>query len=66
MAAKEIKFEADARARMLRGIDVLADAVKITLGPKDWLTDTRRYILLDDMGMTSFILVFVKTKNYQF
>jgi len=34
MAAKEIKFEADARARMLAGVDVLADAVKVTLGPK--------------------------------
>ncbi|MCH9671894.1 MAG: chaperonin GroEL, partial [Gammaproteobacteria bacterium] len=34
MAAKEIKFAADARGRMLRGVDVLADAVKVTLGPK--------------------------------
>ena len=34
MAAKEIKFEADARARMLAGIEVLNDAVKVTLGPK--------------------------------
>ncbi len=34
MAAKEVKFGADARARMLRGVDVLADAVKVTLGPK--------------------------------
>jgi len=34
MAAKEVKFGADARARMLAGVDVLADAVKVTLGPK--------------------------------
>ena len=34
MAAKEVKFGADARARMLEGIDILAEAVKITLGPK--------------------------------
>ena len=34
MAAKEVKFGADARERMLRGIDILANAVKITLGPK--------------------------------
>ncbi|MBM3541011.1 MAG: chaperonin GroEL, partial [Alphaproteobacteria bacterium] len=34
MAAKEVKFSADARERMLRGVDVLADAVKVTLGPK--------------------------------
>ena len=34
MASKEVKFSTDARNRMLRGIDVLADAVKTTLGPK--------------------------------
>jgi chaperonin GroEL len=34
MAAKEIKFSTDARTRMLRGVDLLADAVKVTLGPK--------------------------------
>jgi len=34
MAAKEVKFGQDARERMLRGVDVLADAVKVTLGPK--------------------------------
>jgi chaperonin GroEL len=34
MAAKEVKFEGDARQRMLNGVNVLADAVKVTLGPK--------------------------------
>ena len=34
MAAKEVKFNGDARDRMLRGIDILANAVKVTLGPK--------------------------------
>jgi chaperonin GroEL len=34
MAAKDVKFGSDAREKMLRGVDVLADAVKITLGPK--------------------------------
>ena len=34
MAAKDVKFETDARNRMLRGVDTLADAVKVTLGPK--------------------------------
>jgi chaperonin GroEL len=34
MAAKEVKFSGDARERMLRGIDILANAVKVTLGPK--------------------------------
>ena len=34
MAAKEVKFSGDARNRMLRGVDILANAVKVTLGPK--------------------------------
>ncbi|MBI2236271.1 MAG: chaperonin GroEL, partial [Magnetospirillum sp.] len=34
MAAKEVKFSTDARTRLLRGVDILADAVKVTLGPK--------------------------------
>jgi chaperonin GroEL len=34
MAAKDVKFSSDARDKMLRGVDILADAVKVTLGPK--------------------------------
>jgi len=34
MSAKEVKFSHDAREKMLRGVDILADAVKVTLGPK--------------------------------
>jgi chaperonin GroEL len=34
MAAKDVKFGGDARDRMLRGVDILANAVKVTLGPK--------------------------------
>src|SRR5919202_1528333 len=34
MAAKDVRFGANARERMIRGVDVLADAVKVTLGPK--------------------------------
>ena len=34
MAAKEVRFHSDARERMLRGVNILADAVKVTLGPK--------------------------------
>jgi chaperonin GroEL len=41
MGAKEIRFNGDARDRMLRGIDTLANAVKVTLGPKG------RNVLLD-------------------
>ncbi len=41
MAAKDVKFGGDARQRMLRGVDILADAVKVTLGPKG------RYVVID-------------------
>ncbi|MGD0105885.1 MAG: chaperonin GroEL [Rhodopila sp.] len=34
MAAKEVRFAGDARQKLLRGVDILADAVKVTLGPK--------------------------------
>src|SRR4051812_13358158 len=34
MPAKEVKFHSDARTRLMRGVDILADAVKVTLGPK--------------------------------
>ncbi len=34
MASKDVKFGQDARERMLRGVDILANAVKVTLGPK--------------------------------
>jgi chaperonin GroEL len=34
MAAKEVKFHGDARERLMRGVDILANAVKVTLGPK--------------------------------
>src|ERR1700727_3057141 len=34
MAAKDVRFSSDARDRMLRGVDILNNAVKVTLGPK--------------------------------
>ncbi|MGB2399887.1 MAG: TCP-1/cpn60 chaperonin family protein, partial [Candidatus Puniceispirillaceae bacterium] len=34
MAAKDVKFGAEARSRMMEGVDILANAVKVTLGPK--------------------------------
>ena len=34
MAAKDVKFSTDARSRMLQGVEILNDAVKVTLGPK--------------------------------
>ena len=40
MSAKLIQFGTDARAKMLKGINILADAVKVTLGPKGCLLYT--------------------------
>ena len=34
MSAKDVKFGQDAREKMLRGVDILANAVKVTLGPR--------------------------------
>ena len=34
MAAKDVRFGSDARQRMMRGVDMLSEAVKVTLGPK--------------------------------
>ena len=34
MSAKQVKFNAEAREKMLHGVDILANAVKVTLGPK--------------------------------
>jgi chaperonin GroEL len=34
MSAKDVRFSSDARDRMLRGVDILNSAVKVTLGPK--------------------------------
>jgi len=34
MSAKDVKFARDARESIMRGVDILADAVKVTLGPK--------------------------------
>ena len=44
MAAKDVKFAADARERMMRGVDILANAVKVTLGPKGRNVDPREVV----------------------
>jgi chaperonin GroEL len=45
-AHKEIKFSNEGRAAILKGVDILADAVSVTLGPKGWstllMTNSRR------------------------
>jgi chaperonin GroEL len=45
MAAKEVCFGTDAREKMLHGVDILADAVRVTLGPK-----SRNVILDESLG----------------
>ncbi|HEY0902144.1 MAG TPA: chaperonin GroEL, partial [Micavibrio sp.] len=42
MAAKDVKFRGEAREKMLRGVNTLADAVKVTLGPKGRLVVLER------------------------
>ena len=42
MAAKDVRFAGDARQRMMRGVDLLSEAVKVTLGPKDRKGEMRR------------------------
>ena len=43
-AAKELKFGADARSNMLKGVDVLTDAVAVTLGPKVQYTNKKCFV----------------------
>ena len=47
MAAKDVKFCRDARERILRGVNIFADAVKVTLGPKG------RNVVIDKLRLTS-------------
>lgn len=44
MAAKQLQFDEEARRSLERGVDTLADTVKVTLGPKG------RYVVLDKSG----------------
>ena len=44
MSAKDVRFSTDARDRMLRGVDILNNAVKVTLGPKGRKRDPRQVI----------------------
>jgi chaperonin GroEL len=45
-AAKDIKFGVQARALMLRGVEELADAVKVTMGPKVYIPFLHKYLRL--------------------
>lgn len=47
--AKDVKFGADARALMLQGVDLLADAVAVTMGPK--VSEDCAFILLKRLGL---------------
>ena len=53
-AAKDIRFGVEARALMLKGVEELADAVKVTMGPKVVLV-FQLYILGVDFGIILFI-----------
>ena len=55
-AAKEIKFGVEARALMLRGVEELADAVKVTMGPK----------VSDDQTLNCLIFIFLLKKIFIF
>ena len=44
--AKIVKFDSDARSAMLKGVDILANTVKVTLGPKGQYKTTGNYLLL--------------------
>lgn len=48
-AAKDIKFGVEARALMLKGVEDLADAVKVTMGPKVWIVIVSHYLRSDDL-----------------
>ena len=54
MAAKDVKFGNDARVKMLRGVNVLADAVKVTLGPKG-----RNVVLDKSFGAPTLSLIHI-------
>ena len=56
MSAKLISFGTDARAKMLKGINILADAVKVTLGPKG------RNVVIDKSSSVIFFL-FLREDN---
>ena len=55
MAAKDVKFETDARTRMLRGVDTLADAVKVTLGPKGEMLFLINLLVLQELLRMAFL-----------
>ena len=53
MAAKDVKFGNDARVKMLKGVNVLADAVKVTLGPKG------RNVILDKSFVRPYFQIYL-------
>ena len=57
MAAKDVKFGESARVKLLQGVNVLADAVKVTLGPKG-----RNVILDKSFGAVSYTHLTLPTK----
>ena len=60
MAAKDVKFGNDARVKMLRGVNVLADAVKVTLGPKG-----RNVVLDKSFGAPKMVFPLLVKSNWK-
>ena len=56
MAAKEVRFSDDARARMLKGVNILANAVKATLGPKGRNAFSRKLLAHRPSPKTAYLL----------
>ncbi len=50
--SKEIKFSSDARSAMVRGVDILADTVKVTLGPKGRMSFLKNHSVHHSSPMT--------------
>ena len=59
MSAKLIQFGTDARAKMLKGINILADAVKVTLGPKG-----RNVVIDKSFGSPVTVEIMYSYKNF--
>ena len=64
--AKVVKFDAEARAAMIRGVNILADTVKVTLGPKVTLTVSAKIFtpliiaaLASASNLTTFAIIFL-------
>ena len=68
--AKIVKFDTEARTKMLKGVDTLANAVKVTLGPRVTLTALAKvstplsiFVLASVSNLTTFAILFFSFRN---